>query len=87
MKKVLFCVFLAGIALFLFVQQQNALTRLRVQIPQLDKELKAVREENRRLQFQIAQFENPALLFQHLEKAEFHHLHFPTEEEITVIKR
>lgn len=74
-------------ALFLFIQKQNALTRLRVEIPQLNKELKIIREENRRLQFQIAQFENPALLLKLLEKKEFEYLRFPTEEEIVVIKR
>lgn len=87
MKKSLFCVFLTGMALFLFIQKQNALTRLRVEIPQLNKELKIIREENRRLQFQIAQFENPALLLKLLEKKEFEYLRFPTEEEIVVIKR
>ena len=84
--RVLFCVFIGGVTLYAYVEKQNQLTRMRLKIPPLEKKVKQLREGNRRLRYEIEQFENPVHLIELLNKPEFGHLKHPNLEEITVIE-
>lgn len=71
------CIFSAGIALFFHIEKQNDVTKLRLAIPQLAKEVADLQEENVRLQYQIDQFESPLHLIELMRSPEYSHLKFP----------
>ena len=71
------CIFIAGIALFAYIDKQNELTELRLAIPALAKEVKGIQEENTRLTYEIESFESPIHLMELMRKPEFGHLKYP----------
>jgi len=68
--------------LYAYINQQNAIVDLRLQIPQIEKELARCNQENTELQFKIDQFENPAALIKLWQKPQWRHLKQPFEDEI-----
>jgi len=84
--RVLLCVFIGGATLYAYVNKQNQLTRMRLEIPPLEKEVKRLREKNRQLKYEVDQFENPVHLIELLNKPEFAHLKHPVIDEVTVIE-
>lgn len=85
LARLLFCICIAGLALFAFIEKQNELTALRLQIPALSKELKKIQEENIRLQYEIDQFESPIHLMELARKPEFGHLKHPFLKDIIIL--
>lgn len=83
--RVLFCVLIGGITLYAYVEKQNQLTRMRLEIPALAKEVRGLEETNRRLKYEVEQFENPVHLIELLGKPEYGHLKHPNLDEITII--
>lgn len=79
------CLVIGG-ALLLYIEQLNELTRLRLEIPQLVRDVKAIQEENERMQYEIDRFESPIYLMEMLKKPEFSHLKFPRQSEIVVLE-
>lgn len=75
--QVFFCIFIAGLTLYIYIDKQNELTELRLTIPVLTKELKQIQEENIRLKYEINQFESPIHLMELARKPEFGHLKYP----------
>lgn len=84
--KSLVCIFVIGSAFALYLEKQNRLTRVRMKIPELAKDLRALREENRRLEFSIEQFESPENLIQLLRKNEYCNLKHPVIDQILTIQ-
>lgn len=84
---VLFGLVVIGGALLWYIDRLNDLTRLRLEIPQHMKDLKALQEENEALQYEIDRFESPIYLMELLKKPEYSHLKFPREKEVVVIER
>lgn len=68
------CTLAAGITLFFHIENQNGVTKLRLAIPQLAKEVADIREENVRLQYAIDTFENPVHLYELLKDPSYSHL-------------
>lgn len=79
------CLVIGG-SLLLYIEQLNELTRLRLEIPQLVREVKAAQEENERMQVEIDRFESPLYLMEMLKKPEFSHLKFPRQSEIIIVE-
>lgn len=77
---------IVGGALILYIDRLNELTRLRLEIPLHQRELKMLQEENERMRYEIDQFESPLYLMELLKKPEFSHLKFPRENEVIVIE-
>ncbi|HSX12572.1 MAG TPA: hypothetical protein VLF61_03695 [Rhabdochlamydiaceae bacterium] len=80
MKRVLklfFCILLAGISLYSYIDMQNTLTAQRIRIPQLAQEIKAIEEHNIRLQYEIDAFEHPFNLIAVAKEAGLNHLKHP----------
>lgn len=71
------CIFIAGIALFAYIDKQNDLTELRLALPALAKNVKSIQEENTRLKYEIESFESPIHLMEMMRKPEFGHLKYP----------
>ncbi len=72
-------------ALYAYLQQQNDLTLLRIELPALTDEVRLLQEENMRLALEIDQFENPKHLMQLAQRPEFTHLKHPMIDEIIVM--
>jgi hypothetical protein len=83
--KVSFCLAIAGFLLFLHISRLNDLTRLQLQIPKKEKEVFALKEEIRHLQYRIGQFHDPKHLMELLHQKEYSHLQFPQQTDVTTI--
>lgn len=83
--KILLCIFTMGWSLYLYIDKQNELVELRLAIPALAKEVKALSEENIRLKYQIDCFESPIHLMELARKPEFSHLRFPRVQDVVLI--
>jgi hypothetical protein len=84
--KVLFCVFIGGTTMFVYISRLNEITKLRLEIPTLEKKLKGIVEENHHLSYEIDRFENPLHLMEFLRRPEYGHLRHPTVEEVVTIE-
>ncbi len=82
LSRLLVCIAVFGVLLYSYVDRQNDVTRLRLEIPQLAKEIKDLKEENTRLQYEIDLFESPQHLMQLASHCEFAHLKHPMAKEI-----
>lgn len=83
--KVVVCALSFASVLYAYVQQQNDLTCLRIELPTLHDEVRLLQEENARLALEIDQFENPKHLMQIANRPEFSHLRHPIIDEILVL--
>jgi cell division protein FtsL len=72
--------------LYAYISKQNSIVELRLQIPNLSKNLQTIQQENVRLQFEIDQFENPVRLMEMAGHPEFSHLKYPLLNEIITIE-
>jgi len=82
------CLFAIGIlftTLYFYLDRQNRLTQVQMKLPRLAKEVKMLKEENIRLQYQVEQFENPAHLLTLAKKGEFSHLKHPLNYQVLMI--
>jgi hypothetical protein len=79
------CVSVFGVLLFFYLERQNELTHLKIQLPKLEKETAETTEENRRLRYEIDQFENPSHLIELAHRPEFGHLKYPLLKEILTV--
>lgn len=84
--RLFLCILILGLHLYYYVDQQNELMELRLNIPPLSKELRALEEENLRLEYQVEQFESPVHLIELAQKPEFSHLKHPLQKDILVIE-
>jgi hypothetical protein len=69
----------------LYFEKQNALTQLNMRLPEVQRQLASVREENRRMHYEIDQFENPSHLLELAHRPEFSHLKHPLLREILTL--
>lgn len=79
------CIVGIGCCLCSYVSTQNAVTRLRLEIPILSSEIKQLREQNNRLKYEIDLFESPEHLMQLTRLSEFSHLKYPALQEILTL--
>jgi hypothetical protein len=71
--------------LYSYLNVQNELTQLKIRLPVSEKELSLVREENRRLAYEVEQFESPSRLIEFAHHPEFSHLKHPLLREILTV--
>lgn len=84
--RILICIAVAAITLYTNINTINDLTLLRLAIPALEKELKALQRENERLHYEIDCFESPIHLMELSRKPEYGHLRYPRLDEVIDIK-
>jgi len=80
--RVFLCIVCLGAFLYAYINQQNTITELRLEIPAVAKELQVIEEENTRLRFEIDQFESPAHLMELARKPEYRYLKHPLAKDI-----
>ncbi len=83
--RIFLCIGVGGALLYSYVDKQNAVTRRRLQIPVLAKEIKDLKEENTRMQYEIDLFESPQHLMELARHSEFSHLKHPMLKEIVTM--
>jgi hypothetical protein len=72
--------------LYSYVDKQNEVTRLRLEIPVLAKEIKEIKEQNTRLHYEIEIFESPQRLMELARHSEFGHLKHPMLKEVITMQ-
>lgn len=87
LSRILVCIAVFGVLLYSYVDKQNDVTRLRLKIPQLAKEIKDLKEENTRLQYEIDLFESPQNLMKLASGSEFAHLRHPMFKDIMTMEQ
>lgn len=80
--KVLICLFVFGICLYSYVEKQNELTSLKIEIPKVAKAIEDLKEEIKKIQYEVEMFENPAYLMQLIRKPEFGYLKHPFVDDV-----
>ncbi len=80
-----FCLAVFGFCLYSYLEAQNELTQLKIKLPEVDSEVKLIREENRRLSYEIDQFQSPSNLIELAHRPEFSHLKHPLLKEILTV--
>lgn len=83
--RVFLCIFCAGVLLYAYIEQQNALTRLRLDIPVLSKEIRDLKETNTQLKYEIERFESPEHLLELSASRQFSHLKHPLLKDIIAL--
>lgn len=84
--RVFLCISLFGGFLYAYIEKQNAITKLRLEIPVLSKKVEILAQENIRYKFEIEQFENPLNLMELARKPEYSHLKHPLLNEIITVE-
>jgi hypothetical protein len=79
------CVAVFGWCLFSYLERQNQVTHLKIRLPELEREIGKIREEERRLRYEIDRFENPSHLIEVAHRPEFSHLKHPLLREILTV--
>jgi len=72
-------------SIFSYVSLQNAVTRLKIQIPKIEKQLLAINDEISHLQFEVDQFESPDRLIDLACHPDFSHLKHPYLKDIKTV--
>lgn len=85
--RIFVCIVGVGLLLYAYIDKQNALTELRLQIPQIAKEVKSIQDENHRLEYEIDRFESPIHLMELSRKPEFGHFKYPYSRDIISLPR
>lgn len=80
------CILFIGFCLYSYIDLQNEITNLRIQVPKLGAKVRKIEEENLGLLFEIEKFENPENLMKIAQKKEFSHLRFPFNQEVLSLK-
>lgn len=80
--RIFICIFALSFLLYRTLDQHNQLTRLRFSLPKLAKEIKLIREENKRLFYQMEHFESPEHLLELARQETYAHLKQPLLKEI-----
>jgi hypothetical protein len=83
--RIAVCIFSFGLCLYSYIDKQNAVTKLRIRIPSLFKEIRLIEEENTKLQYEIDQFENPNHLMELARHGEFSHLKHPFVKDVLTV--
>lgn len=83
--KLGFCLGVFAFCLYSYLNMQNEVTELKIRLPEVEKQIQLVQEENRRLGYKIEQFENPAHLIELAHYPEYAHLRHPLIKEILTV--
>lgn len=75
-----------GFLLYSYLDKQNEITELRIQIPELAKAIKQISEENARLKYEIEEFENPLHLIELSRNPKYSHLKHPVAGDVITLK-
>ncbi|MBQ8498328.1 hypothetical protein [Chlamydia sp.] len=84
-SRLFLCLSLLCYALYRYIDKQNDLTKLRLEIPCLWAQLRQVEQENVTLSFLLEKLESPEHLLQIASLPEYQYLEYLSEEKISVL--
>lgn len=84
--RLLACLTVFSVSIYSYLDKQNGCTELKMHLPKLTKEIRAIREVNAGLQYQIECFESPQNLLALAGDPQYAHLKFPLTEEVLTVK-
>lgn len=88
-KSAFFTSFLAigvlSLFLYRYIDEQNQVTELLLSLPQLEREIHEIEEENARLRFSIERWESPSHLLELARQNEYTHLKMPITSEVLTL--
>jgi hypothetical protein len=87
LTRIVVCIGACGGFLYSYIDKQNAVTRRRLEIPILAKEIKDLKEENTRLKYEIEFFESPEHLIELARLNQYSHLKHPMLKEIVTLQQ
>ena len=85
--RIFVCVLFFGFCLYSYLDLQNEITQLRIQIPALMGEVRRMEEENTHFQYKIERFESPENLLNLAKSAAYSHLKFPICSEVISMRQ
>ncbi len=85
--RILICIGVFGVSLYSYVDKQNEVTRRRLEIPVIAKEIKDLKEANTRLKYEIDLFESPEHLMELARHSEYSHLKQPMFKEVITMQQ
>lgn len=83
--KLLLCILTLGSFSYVYVDRLNAHTELKLQIPQLAREIEQLKQDTVQLGYDIECFKSPQNLLQLAKQPEYSHLKFPYSEDIVTV--
>lgn len=84
--RVGFCISVSCFCLYSYLATQTDLTKLKMLLPQKEKEIAMIYEQNRKLGYEIEKFQSPSNLIELARRPEFSHLKHPLLQEILTVK-
>lgn len=81
------CLLAVVLVFYLYLEDQNQVTFLSVEIPAREGTLRRIQEENKRLEYQVDLSHSPFNLIKMHNQPEFRHLFFPTKDEVKIVSR
>lgn len=84
--QISFCLCGVATCLVTYLDRQNELTKLRLRVPKLVKEIQLIEEENTHLKYQVQKFESPEHLMNLAHDAQYSHLKQPLSQEVLVVE-
>lgn len=85
--KIFICLFVFGICLYSYIDKQNELTSLKIEIPKVAKEIEDLKQEIKKMHYEVEMFENPAYLMQLIRQPQFGYLKHPFIEDVLTVPR
>lgn len=87
LMRVSFCIFFFSCQLYKYLDKSNELTKIKMNLPKIEKEIFLLKEENKKLQYEIDKFENPSHLMKLIRREEFAHLKHPLLKDVLKLER
>lgn len=79
------CLCVGAYCFYSYLNVQMKVTQIKIELPEVEKEIHLIQEENRRLSYEIDQFENPSHLIDLAHYPEYAHLKHPLLKEILTV--
>lgn len=83
--KIFICIFCFGVSLYIYLDKLNSQSELKVQVPQIAKEIELIEQDLVNLNYQIESFKNPTHLLNLALRPEFGHLKFSRQSDVMLI--
>jgi cell division protein FtsL len=79
------CLAVASICLYSYLNLQHQVTEMKIQVPRIEQEIAAIREENLHLHYQLEKIASPLQLIEIAHRPEFSHLKHPLMKDIVTV--
>ncbi len=77
--RLLFCISIFALFFYSYIDKQNVITKLQIEIPKLAGEVRTLQEGNAALALEVEKMENPRCLMIKLREPQFSHLRPPSQ--------